>query len=128
LVECERPDRRLALEGKRTTQEDVMHAAAARIAAALLAASLAAPALGAEVDRREANQQHRIAAGIESGQLTPREAARLERGEARIDRQVRRERAENGGKLTPAERRQVNREQNRMSHRIYREKHDAQHR
>ena len=100
---------------------------APKIVAAALTLALAAPALAAEVDRREERQQDRIAQGVRSGELTPRETARLERKEARIDRQIKTERAANGGKLTPAERRQVNREQDRMSRRIYRQKHDAQH-
>jgi len=100
---------------------------APKIVAAALTLALAAPALAAEVDRREERQQDRIAQGVRSGELTPRETARLERKEARIDRQIKTERAANGGKLTPAERRQVNREQDRMSRRIYRQMHDAQH-
>ena len=97
---------------------------APKIVAAALTLALAAPALAAEVDRREERQQDRIAQGVRSGELTPRETARLERKEARIDRQIKTERAANGGKLTPAERRQVNREQNRTSRQIYRAKHN----
>ena len=100
---------------------------AARIAAALAVLALAAPTLAAEVDRREANQQARISQGIESGQLTPGETARLENKEAGIHRQIRRDRAENGGTLTPAERAQVNREQNHASRDIYRAKHNGNH-
>ena len=69
--------------------------------AAVLGVSLAAGA--AEVDRREQRQQERIAQGVQSGQLTPRETARLERKEARIDREIKRDRAANGGTVTPAE-------------------------
>jgi len=98
-----------------------------KLLAALLTLAVAAPALAAEVDQREANQQARIAEGVKSGQLTPRETARLERKEARIDRQIKADRAANGGHLTPAERRQINREQNRVSRQIYREKHNAKH-
>ncbi len=104
-----------------------MKTTAARIAAALLAVTLAVPALAAEVDRRQASQQARIAEGVESGQLTPRETARLERKEARIRREIRRDRSENGGTLTPAEKARVNRQENRVSRQIYRQKHDAQH-
>ncbi len=103
-----------------------MNAAAVRIAAALLALGLAVPAFAAEVDRRQVNQQGRIAEGVESGQLTPRETARLERKEARIRHEIRRDRAENGGTLTPAERARVNRQENRVSRQIYRQKHDRQ--
>lgn len=98
----------------------------ARIATAAVALSLAVPAFAGEVDRREARQQGRIAEGVESGELTPRETARLERKEARIQREVRRDRAANGGTLTPAERASINRQQNRVSRQIYRQKHDAQ--
>jgi hypothetical protein len=92
---------------------------------AVLGVSLASGA--AEVDRRERRQQERIADGVRSGELTPRETARLERKEARINREIERDRAANGGTLTPAERRRINRQQNRLSRQIYREKHDAQH-
>jgi hypothetical protein len=96
-----------------------------KILAAVLVLSATSPALSAEVDRREANQQGRIAQGVRSGELTPRETARLERQEARIHREIRRERAANGGALTPAERARVNRQQDRLSRRIYRAKHDG---
>ena len=76
------------------------------------------------LDRREAHQQHRIAAGIESGQLNAREAARLERGEARLNRNEARAKAD--GVVTPAERAALHHEANNMSKRIYRQKHDAQ--
>jgi hypothetical protein len=95
------------------------------ILVSVLGISLAAGA--AEVDRREQRQQDRIAEGVKSGELTPVETARLERKEARIHREIQRDRAANGGTLTPAERRRINRQQNRASRQIYREKHDAQH-
>jgi hypothetical protein len=99
-----------------------------RLAAALLAVAVATPTLAAEVDRRAERQQQRIAEGVESGQLTPHETARLERKEARIDHQIKRERAANGGTLTPAEKAHINREQDHVSRQIYAQKHDAQHR
>ncbi len=95
--------------------------------AAVLALGLAAPALAGEVDSRQTNQQARIAEGVESGQLTPGETARLERKEARNRRQIHRDRAANGGTLTPAERAQVNREENRTSRQIYDAKHNDRH-
>jgi hypothetical protein len=100
----------------------------ARIALAAVALSLAVPTLAGEVDRRADRQQARIADGVASGELTPRETARMERKEARIDREVEAMRAANGGTLTPAERRSINRQQNRVSRQIYRNKHDAQRR
>ena len=93
----------------------------------VVVSALSSLAMAAEVDRRETRQQERIGQGVESGQLTPGETARLERQEQRIDNQVKAERAANGGHLTAAERRQVNREQNRESRRIYAAKHNARH-
>ncbi len=104
-----------------------MKTIAAHILAAVLAAAVALPTLAAEVDQRQRNQQARIAEGVESGQLTPGETARLERKEARIRREIRRDRAANGGTLTPAEKVRINRQENRVSRQIYREKHDPQH-
>jgi hypothetical protein len=78
-----------------------------------------------EVGQRAQNQQKRIAQGVNSGQLTPRETAHLERKEAAVRREVRRDRAANGGKLTPAEKAKVNRQDNRLSRQIYRDKHNG---
>ena len=78
-----------------------------------------------EVGRRQEKQQDRIAGGIKSGQLTPTEAAHLERREGAINKEVKTERAANGGTHTPAERRQVNRQENRTSKAIYRKKHNG---
>ena len=66
------------------------------------------------------------AGGVQSGQLTPHEAARLERKEARIRREIHRDRAANGGTLTPAQKASINRQENRTSRQIYRQKHDGQ--
>ena len=93
----------------------------------VVVSALSSLAMAAEVDRRETRQQERIGQGVESGQLTPGETARLERQEQRIDNQIKAERAANGGHLTAAERRQVNREENRESRRIYAAKHNARH-
>jgi hypothetical protein len=83
--------------------------------------------LGAqEIHKRKENQQDRIAQGVKSGELTAGETAKLERKEARVNRETRRDRAQNGGTLTPQERRKINRQQNRLSRQIYREKHDRQ--
>ena len=39
---------------------------------------------GARIDQRQANQQQRIDAGVKSGELNKREAARMEKGQARV--------------------------------------------
>lgn len=80
-----------------------------------------------EVGKRAENQQDRIAQGIKSGQLTAGETAHLESNEAKINKEVRNDRAANGGKLTGAEKAQINRQQNRESRQIYRDKHNARH-
>jgi hypothetical protein len=80
-----------------------------------------------EVGKRAENQQDRIAQGVKSGQLTAGETARLENREAKINKEVRNDRAANGGKLTPQERAKVNRQQNRTSRQIFRDKHNARH-
>ncbi|HZS11958.1 MAG TPA: hypothetical protein VFA38_06890 [Nitrospirales bacterium] len=98
----------------------------------LLGISIGSPAAWAQsnetpgVDAREARQQGRIADGVASGQLTPREAARLERGEARIDRMEQRAKAD--GVVTPKERAKLQGALNRESRAIARQKHDAQRR
>jgi len=76
------------------------------------------------VNGRQFNQQGRIAQGVHSGELTPRETGHLENREANIHNEVHNDRAANGGRLTQQERRQVNRQQNNTSKAIYRDKHN----
>lgn len=78
------------------------------------------------IDKRQANQERRIDQGIASGELTKREAARLDRGQDRVDAMENRAKAD--GVVTRYERRRIHRAQNVESRRIYRQKHDAQHR
>jgi hypothetical protein len=84
-----------------------------------------APAFAQNIHKRQVRQQHRIAEGIENGSLTPREAATLERQEARINQLVAKDRRSGGG-LSPEEREELNRLLNTESHRIYKQKHDGQ--
>jgi hypothetical protein len=77
------------------------------------------------VGQRQENQQDRIAQGVKSGQLTAGETSRLEGREARLNKEVRNDRAANGGHLTGKEKAQVNRQQNRLSRSIYRDKHNG---
>ena len=78
-----------------------------------------------KVGQRRENQQDRIAQGINSGQLTAGETARLENQQRGINQQVKADRAANGGKLTPGEKQQINKEQNAASKNIYNKKHNA---
>src|SRR5258708_4173406 len=74
--------------------------------------------------QRDVNQQSRIEQGVKSGSLTTREAARLERGQARDSRLEARAGAD--GKVDAREQRRIQRNENRESRKIRREKHDAQ--
>ena len=71
------------------------------------------------------NQQQRIAQGVKSGQLTPRETANLENRERAINGEVRADRQANGGHLTAGERARVNAQHQSLSKQIYADKHNA---
>lgn len=95
-------------------------------AAAILgisALAMTTPA-SAQVDRHEQNQEHRIHQGVRSGELTPREAAHLQRQQRNIRRAEYRMRSRHHGHLTWAERHRLERRQARASHNIYRKKHN----
>ena len=79
------------------------------------------------IGQRRENQQDRIAQGIRSGQLTPREAANLENKEQGLNREIGGMRQENGGKLSKADKQVVNQQQNQLSKQIYNKKHNASH-
>ena len=99
-----------------------------RIIIAVLAtfASLSAMAQSTPVvDQRQENQQRRIDQGVASGELTPREANRLERGQQHVDNMEANAKAD--GVVTPAERARLDRAQDRQSARIAKQKHDRQH-
>ena len=74
--------------------------------------------------QRNINQDKRIEAGVQNGSLTNREAARLERGQARVERKE--ARVGQDGHVSAAEQARVQRSENRQSRRIRHEKHDAQ--
>lgn len=76
------------------------------------------------VDQRQINQEQRIQQGVQSGQLTQQEAARLEKGQERVARME--EKAKADGKVTPQERKRLEHAENVQSRHIEREKHDRQ--
>ena len=78
-----------------------------------------------EVVQRDLNQQQRIEQGLQSGQLSTREAGKLETQEKRIDRVEAHDLQD--GKLSPVETAQINRMENRSSAQIYKDKHNAAH-
>ena len=79
------------------------------------------------IGQRRENQQDRIAQGIRSGQLTPREASNLENKEQGVNREIGGMRQANGGKLSKADKQVVNQQQNKLSKQIYNKKHNGSH-
>ena len=72
---------------------------------------------------RDTEQQKRIEQGLQSGQLSTKEAASLEHKEQRIDATEARD--TKNGTLTVGEKAQIQREQNHVSADIYKDKHNA---
>ena len=87
----------------------------------LIASSGMAQTVGTEV-QRDINQQNRIEQGLQSGQLSTGEAARLEKGEARIDKME--SKALKDGTLSPQEAARIQRAQNQESTTIQNLKHN----
>jgi hypothetical protein len=99
-----------------------------KLLAATLAAAFALPAWAQTqtpgVDQRQANQDARIQQGVQSGQLTPKETAKLQKGQAKV--QKKEDKAKADGVVTPKERKKLAKAQDKQSKKIYREKHDKQ--
>ena len=92
-------------------------------ATVLMATALyAGPTDDPGIQKREQNQEKRIDQGVKSGELTPGEAGRLEKEQAKIKQDEARMKSD--GKLTKKERRKLKREQNKASKDIYRKKHN----
>jgi hypothetical protein len=94
------------------------------VATALLALSTSV-AMAQNINQRKDNQQDRIAQGVRSGQLTPRETSHLESREASINHEEHAMRRADDGHLTRSDRTALDRRQNRVSRSIYRDKHNA---
>lgn len=91
-----------------------------------LFASLAAHAQSTtpNLDQRQASQQQRIDQGVQSGQLNTQEAARLEQGQARVQRLE--DKAKADGVVTKKERARLHAATDVESRRVTRQKHDRQ--
>lgn len=74
------------------------------------------------IDKREATQQKRIDQGVQSGQLTNKEAANLEKGQARVNRLE--DKAKADGVVTAKERRQIRKAQDHQNKKIHKLKHN----
>ena len=100
------------------------HMLALALALAFSASVQAQEQPAATAAQRDANQQERIEQGLQSGQLSTKEAGQLERQEQHIDQQEARD-LKKGGALTPQEKANITREQNAVSNDIHRDKHNA---
>lgn len=78
------------------------------------------------IDQRQANQERRIDQGIASGQLSEREASRLNNQQEHINNLE--EKAKSDGVVTKKERARMRHAQDRTSRHIARQKHDRQQR
>ena len=83
------------------------------------------PAATPGVDQRQVNQQQRIDQGVASGQLTGKEAAKLEKGQAQVEKKEAKAKAD--GKVTAKEREKLKKAQDKQSKKINQQKHDKQH-
>ncbi|HVN42329.1 MAG TPA: hypothetical protein VMT50_06055 [Steroidobacteraceae bacterium] len=96
------------------------------VASALLFAATTTFAAGPAVDeavQRDVNQQTRIEQGLQSGQLSTKEAGTLEKQQQKIDRTEARDMK--NGPLTKQEQAHINNMQNRSSAEIYADKHNG---
>lgn len=82
------------------------------------------PTATPRLDKRQANQQKRIDAGVASGSLTQKEADRLEAQQQRTAKME--EKAKADGVVTQKERTALNHRENKTSKHIARQKHDRQ--
>ena len=94
----------------------------ALVAAAFAIGTASAQATGQEVQRND-NQQNRIEQGLQSGQLSTKEASKLEKGEAHIDKME--ANANKNGGPTPQQAAAIQKAQNRESNAISNDKHNA---
>ena len=98
----------------------------------LTALALALPLLASaqttstpRIDQRQLNQENRIQQGVQSGSLTQKEAANLEKGQTHV--QTMENKALSDGKITQKEAQRINETQNKQSRKIEQQKHDQQH-
>lgn len=92
------------------------------LAGSILGSAAFAQAVPAD-QQRDVNQQERIEQGLKDGQLSTKEAGRLERGQQHIDHMEAHDLK--NGSISPAEQARLNAAQNRQSQAIYNDKHNA---
>jgi hypothetical protein len=92
--------------------------------ATLLCGSAFADTAAEKDQQRDVNQQQRVEQGLQSGELSTKEAGRLEREQQHVDRMEARDLKD--GHMSAAEQLRLDKAQNATSADIYRQKHDAQ--
>lgn len=93
------------------------------ILAALVAVALPAAAQTSStprIDQRQSNQEARIQQGVNSGELTAKETAKLEKGQAKV--QTMENKAVADGKVTPREQARIEKAQDKQSKKIAKKK------
>jgi len=93
-------------------------------AATLLSGTAFADTPAEKDQQRDVNQQQRIEQGLQSGQLSTKEAGRLEREQQHVDRMEARDLKD--GHMSAGEQLRLDKAQNAASADIYKQKHDAQ--
>jgi hypothetical protein len=93
------------------------------LAASLLTSAAWAQTTAEQDQQRNVNQQQRIEQGLQSGQLSTKEAGSLERQEQHVDKMETRDLR--NGSISPAEQTRLNAAQNRVSNEIYADKHNG---
>lgn len=76
-----------------------------------------------QIDERLENQQKRMDAGVNKGQINAKQEERDQARDAKVEQQLSADEAKHHGHITKAEERQMNRELNRNSRAIYRQRH-----
>ncbi len=116
---------------KNTITSTFTNSIASKIAPALIATLFAMPVFAQttpttntpNIDKRQENQQQRIANGVGSGALTGKETTNLEKRETKIEAD--KVAAKSDGTVTKKERAKLEHEENRASKKIYEKKHNA---
>lgn len=98
----------------------VLTAASILFMTALSIAQTATPA----INQTQQTQEKRINQGIKSGEVTRKEATKLEAEQVQIQREKKIARAD--GKVTPKEKAKIKKKQKVASKKIHHQKHDAQ--
>ena len=92
--------------------------------ATLLSSAAFADTAAEKDQQRDVNQQQRIEQGLQSGELSTKEAGRLEHEQQHVDRMEARDMKD--GHISASEQARLTKAQNATSADIYKQKHDAQ--